>query len=184
MDYQKLKNISTALYSYSAVDFNDAFLQQISIQDLLDIITLNEDERAIFRAAWALEHLLLKNSKYLLQYQLECVLIYLDATNWSLLRSISKIIMTLLKKPMYSATLHEDHTIGHILDKSFKLIENKDCPIALRCNVYDIIFLAGQNEKWVLSELKTQLYFDLEKSPTPALKSRARRLLNKLERIT
>jgi len=183
MDYQKIKNISTALYSYSAVDFDTDFTQKISIQDLIDVIHIDEDERASFRAAWALEHLLLKDINSLRKYKKEILQMYFASTNWSALRSLSKIVIMLLKNPLVYILYIDEELQGHLLDKTFKLLEDYDCPIALRCNAYDIVFMTGKEENWVLNELKTQIYFDLEKKPSAALKSRGEKLLKKINRL-
>lgn len=183
MDSQKLKNISAALYSYSAADFNADFTQQISIQDLIDVVRINEDERASFRAAWALEHLLLKDVESLRKYTENILQIYFTSTNWSVLRSISKLIMLLLKNPLKYILYIDEKLQGLLLDKTFNLLATNDCPIALRCNAYDIIFLTGKDENWVLSELKTQIYFDLEKNTTPALRSRGEKIIKSINKF-
>jgi len=182
MDNQKTKNNSAALYNYSAADFNLELLEKISLQDLTFLINNSKDERAEFRAAWALEHILLKNKELLIQQKNEIIQIFLNTKNWSVQRSISKIIMDLLKNPTKYLFDLDEELKGLLLDKSFKILEDKECPIAVRCNVYDIVFLAGKEEKWVLSELKTQIYFDLEKSSTPALLSRGGKLLKRISK--
>ena len=180
MNAHKIKYISTALYSYSAVDFNADLLRKITIDDLLFIIHLNEDNKAVFRAAWALEHLLLQDPQLLAKYQVNIKQVYLQTKNWSALRCISKLLISILQKKSATNTTEIQ---GLLLDKTFDLLTHQDTPIAVRCNIYDLAFLLAQKEKWILSELKTQIYFDLEKSPTPALKSRGKRMLQKLERI-
>lgn len=184
MNTQHLKNISAALFSYSAADFNKDLLHHITIDDLISIILVSNDHKAEFRAAWAVEHLLLQNKNLLIEYKLAVVQIYLSTTNWSVLRSISKIVMILLKNPFIHIFYVDDDLRGHLLDKTFKFLADNDCPIAVRCNAYDIIYYLGENEDWVLSELKTQIYFDLERKSTPALASRGAKLLKKLKRVS
>lgn len=178
MEQSKLHNLSSTLHSCSVDDFNENFLQLISLQDLIDIIFINPDYKTVFRASWALEHLLFQNKNLLLSHRNDIFKIYLQTINWSALRSITKLIIEILKTPSISKLSEELE--GHLLDKTFQLLDDKECPIAVRCNCYDLIYLLAQKNKWVLSELKTQLYFDLEKNPTPALKSRANRIINKI----
>lgn len=179
MDLPKLDKIATALYSYSAVDFNKHFLNHISIQDLIEIIEWNKDERASFRAAWALEHILLKETYLCLQHTDDIIEIFIRATNWSVLRSISKLMIA-ITECKNSKIGQQGDNLGYILDKAFNLLNNTLCPIALRCNLYDIIFMISRNDDWLLMELKKQILFDLEKQASPALISRGNKLLKKL----
>lgn len=181
MDKEKFHKITAALYQFSAADFKDKLLDEVTIEDLLDLIFNSKDEKAEFRAAWALEHILLNNDALLKQYNTQILEIYKETKNWSSIRSTTKILMKLLKTPLEYNFLTNDENNEKLLNKTFQLLENSNCPIAVRCNAYDICYLIGVNEKWVLSELKTQILFDLEKSPSPALTSRAKRLLKKLE---
>lgn len=181
---QKIKTISAALYQYSVADFGLDLLQKISIEDMIEIINHSKNKRAEFRAAWALEHLLLNNISLLTLHKDAILDIYINTENWSVLRSITKIIIALIANALKFDFILDEQKNGYLLDKSFKILENQDCPIAVRCNIYDLIYLSNLKEKWVLSELKTQIYFDLEKSPSPALLSRGNKLLKKLKGIS
>lgn len=182
MNVQKIKQNSAALYSYSAVDFNSDFLKIMSIEDLIDIILLNEDERAVFRAAWALEHLLLKDAVLLTQHENKTFEMYNTSDNWSALRSLTKIILAIFKnKP--SLIDSEEELAGIILDKSFRLLVDTECPIAVRCNLWDIIFALANTNKWILEELKAQIQLDLEKNATPALLSRGNKIFKKIAKV-
>lgn len=182
MDNEKIKQLSATLYNYSVADFDIHFLDKISLQDLIYIVNKSKDERAEFRAAWALEHLLLKNKDLLKQHKKDIIHIFLNANNWSVQRSISKLIMALLKHPLHYILYVDEELQGLILDKCFHILADKECPIAVRCNIYDIVFLVAQDEQWVLSELKTQIYFDIEKNPGPALLSRGKKLLKRISK--
>lgn len=179
MDILKLEKLATALHSCSAVDFNKQFLNHTSIHDLIEIIEWNKDQRASFRAAWALEHILLQEHYLCLQHTDDIIQIFIHASNWSVLRSMSKLIIAITKSSS-SKIEQQNNTLGYMLDKGFDLLNNRLCPIALRCNLYDIIFLISQNDRWLLKELKNQILFDLEKQATPALISRGNKLLKKL----
>lgn len=175
--------ISETLYNYSVSDFNENLLKDISIQELIDVVNNNINDRTTFRACWVLEHMLLRQPNLLKEYKIQIINIFLDSNNWSALRSISKLIMALLKNPLRYVFYRDKEIEGYLLDKTFSILSDKDCPIAVRCNAYDIAFMIGLEEEYILRELKTQIHFDLEKSSTPALRSRAKKILKKLERI-
>ena len=177
----RFEKIKEALYSYGASDLNKNILENITLEELLHVASSTKDERAAFRAAWALEHVLLNDKILLQENQDEILQIYRVSNNWSVLRSISKMVMELTK---HSLHILSDEQIELTLNKSFHLMENLDCPVAVRCNVYDILFSFCQKEKWVAQELTTQINFDLERNATPALLSRGKRILLKLERIS
>lgn len=182
MDLQKIKSISATLYTYGVADFNKTLLQKISIQDLIEIIQSDYSYKAVFRASWALEHMLFQDMDLLTNYKQDIFKIYLHTNNWSALRSITKLILLILRTPDLSS-VNEEKT-GLLLDKSFHLIANQDCPIAVRCNLYDLIYVLANDDMWILQELQTQINFDLEKSATPALRSRASKIFKKLKRIS
>lgn len=176
MDKTRFNTISEALYTYGASDLNLNILESISLEELIFISRSTQDQRASFRAAWTLEHILLNNNKLLHQYQEELIDLYMVSENWSTLRSVSKILIRLTKELKFI----EEHKEEKLLEKTFQVLSDINCPIAVRCNAYDIIFALTPKYEWLTNELRIQIQFDLEKNSTPALSSRGLRVLKKL----
>ena len=180
MNQKRYQIIAEVLHDCSASFFNKDFLKLISIEELLDIVKNAKDKRIAFRAAWALEHIVLQHVDFGLKFCNELIHLYCTTNNDSVLRCLSKIIMLITKQ---NDNIKEEQT-ENILNKTFTLIEQNDCPVALRCNAYDILFNMTLKEKWIASELTIHLNLDLERNPSAALTSRAKRILKKLERIS
>ncbi len=173
------KDISATLFSFSVVDFKQNLLQIISVEQLLEIIQNHKDYRTVFRAAWALEHVMLSNQELLKENKEKIVNVFLTTDNWSALRSISKLIIQLFNNSNPSTS--NDDQKGYIIDQSFKLLSETNCPIAVRCNLYDIIHILAKDEEFIISELLTQIEFELEKNATPAILSRAKAISKRIK---
>lgn len=181
MNQNKFEQITEALYSYSASVLKEQILQIATLEELFEI-SLSTIERAAFRAAWTLEHTLSDDLVLLAQKQSSIIDLYHKSNNWSVLRSVTKLVMEILcTNDIYNLSADEEEII---INKTFAIVENKECPIAVRCNAYDILYALVIKHAWITTELKTQIRFDLEKNSTPALASRGNRILKKLERIT
>lgn len=181
MELKRIQQISATLLNSSVVDFNKDFVKQISIDELFDIGTSSSEERVIFRAAWALEHLLLEDKSSLKRNSPNILNFYINSNNWSALRSISKVLIRLIKDNYNFLCLREKSEVN-IINKSFQLLEHPGCPIALKCNLYDIIYEIAKHNTWLMNELKNQLVLDLEKNNSPALKSRGNKILKLLKK--
>ncbi|MCA5003759.1 hypothetical protein [Sphingobacterium bovistauri] len=182
MQQKRIDKITEALYTYSASVLKEGILQFTTIEELFEL-SLHTHQRTAFRSAWALEHVLLgNNGNQLISDNAEKIIdIYVNSDNWSVLRSISKVLIVLFKKSAINIRT-EVHT-EKILNKTFDCLENTNCPIAVRCNMYDIIYLFIDENDWLISELRHRIQLDISINETPALKSRAKRILKKLERI-
>lgn len=183
MQEERINKIAEALFQYSASVIKDGILQYASIEELFEL-SLYSHERTAFRAAWALEHVLLGNSKKqsIQDYTDKILDIYCQSENWSVLRSISKVVMELLTI-LDIKTLTENQT-EDIINKTFNCLENSDCPVAVRCNMYDILFLFIKENSWLTTELYHRMQLDLSINDTAAIRSRSQRLMKKLERIS
>ncbi|ERJ59771.1 hypothetical protein [Sphingobacterium paucimobilis] len=181
MDNQRFQTISEALYQYGASDLNKDILKHISIDELICVSTSTENQRAAFRAAWALEHILLSSVDLLHRYQKQIATLYITTTNWSVLRSISKLLLELHKASKKGLDLPDEDNEEKLLEKTFQLLADTNCPIAVRCNAYDILLAFVVKHPWLAHELRIQIQFDLEKKNTPALSSRGLRILKKLK---
>lgn len=183
MDSNRFQILSEALYSYSVSDFKEQLLATIPLEELLWLSLSPQDQRTSFRAAWALEHILMANDALLLQNKKQVLYTYYSATNWSVLRSISKLVMVLTKELKQQSHFLSAEEEENLVNKTFEILGKVECPIAVRCNAYDILLALASTQTWLVNELRIQIQFDLEKNSTPALSSRGLRILKKLERI-
>jgi len=177
MNKQYKDGLANALLENSALDLYAHILKEYTVEDLLALCHQTAHYRLAFRAAWTLEHVLLKDKVLLSRYTPEVIELYLITDNDSSLRSISKLIMQLLKTSLASFTPQHQEDI---LSKTFRLIEKEDCPVALLVNCWDILYVLSKQYDWITQELQLYILFHLEKNPTPASKSRGNRILNRL----
>ena len=182
MHPQRIQQITEALFNNSASVIKRGILEYVTLEELLDL-SLHPDERTAFRAAWALEHVLLADgNKNLLPYYSSILTIYNQSQNWSVLRSISKLLMLILKDQTTLNSIQESD-VENILNTTFGILEDQDCPVAVRCNTYDILCEFVYLHPWLAHELRQRMQLDLEKNEMPALKSRAKKVMQRLERI-
>lgn len=182
MQQERINKIKEALYKNSASVVKEGILQYVSIEELFEL-SLHTTERLAFHAAWALEHVLLIQKVILFKNKNQIVSVFAASNNWSVLRSFSKLVMEVQKNKIKHSLVNEDEK-EIILNKTFDILENSACPIAVRCNAYDILCYFASTEDWISTELRHRIQLDLEKNNTPALRSRAKKVLNKLERIS
>ncbi|NGM61472.1 hypothetical protein G5B30_06005 [Sphingobacterium sp. SGG-5] len=167
------------LLKNSALDLYQHILQDYAIEDLFALCQQKEHYRLAFRAAWTLEHILLHNPALLGIHHSEVIDLYCSTDNESSLRSISKLVMHLLRMP--SIQLTEDRK-ERIINATYLLIEKDDCPVALLVNCWDILYLLSPKYEGLDTELQTLILFHLERNPTPASKARGYKILNQLKR--
>ncbi len=177
MNKQYIDGLAKALLENSALDLYEHILKDYTVEDLLILCRQTDQYRLAFRAAWTLEHVLLKHKNLLVKYAPKVIRLYLTTDNDSSLRSLSKLIIQLLKTSPASCTSKDQEDI---ISKTFQLIEAESCPVALLVNCWDILHLMGKQHDWIAQELKLHILFHLEKNPTPASKSRGNRILSKL----
>lgn len=182
MTIKNAKTIQEALMYIGASDLNTDLLQIVSLEDLLAMNMDRENPRLAFRTAWAVEHILLKHTDLLAQVYPTMLSQYNQLENWSCLRSYTKLIMWMLGKENKRISLTESE-LESILDKTFSIVEDPECPVAVLVNGLDILFLLSVEMKWLRTELRMLVEFHLEKEATPALKSRGSMLLKKLTKL-
>lgn len=179
---QKHQQQSEALLQYGASDFSLALLKEIPFLDLAQLSVNLDHPKVAFRAAWALEHIVLKNTYLIEEHQDLLIQNYCFSENWSVLRSYSKIMMWMTSKANQSFDLTELEE-ENIIEKTFQIIEDTSCPVAVLVNAFDILFQCIPNHPWLAQELKLQIELQLEKEPSAALKSRGNKLLKALSKI-
>ncbi len=171
--------LAQLLLENSALDLYQHILQDHVLEDILALCHQGEHHRLAFRAAWTLEHVMLHDLSLLSRYYKEIVYLYCSTANESSLRSVSKLVMQLLKTP--SILLTED-MYENLINATYTLVEKENCPVALLVNCWDILHLLSKKYEGLDPELQTLILFHLEKNPTPASKGRGNKILNQLKR--
>jgi len=179
MAKKDLELFKEALMNFGASDLNENILKDISLDQLLFWSMQENEPRLSFRSSWALEHLLLKNPQLLKSCYVQFLSNYLKLSNWSSLRSYTKLIIWILSSKNKDIKLSELH-LETILEKTFQIVEHTDCPIAVKANGFDILFYLIPYFDWLSIELKLLIELSLEKENTPALKSRGANILRKI----
>ena len=167
------------LLNNSASVFKDKILAHLTMDELLALISCGV-ERVEFRTAWFVEHIIMDRDKqYLSQHITPLLNIYYSTNNWSALRCITKCIMKYLSHTDTNDI--SENTAEQILNKTYNILEHPECPIAIRCNCYDIIYPFVAKYEWLSHDLKLKLQLDAEMYDTPAIRSRSKALLKKLK---
>lgn len=147
--------------------------------DVEDLFTYSfyQDRQVAFRAAWLLEHITLKEPKWLSLIYSELVERLPEQKNWSCLRSFTKILMlsTGKKSPIENNPQQEEI----IIEQVFSWLIDDKCPVAVIVNCLDILNQLSDKNPWIKDELVAQIHY-LLKTPTPALASRAKRILKRI----
>lgn len=174
---QKNINLINRLISFGVSDFSLKILEEIPLKSLLEFSLLKSDPKVAFRASWALEHVLLKNPIYFDSLYKVLILNYQQIQNWSSLRSYTKLITFVVGNKNYAVNAKQQEII---LEKTFELIEHKECPIAVKVNCFDILYHLIEKYPWIQNELILIIQFNLEKQNSPALNSRGNYILKRI----
>ena len=126
-----------------------------------------------------MEHRLINNLTLCIAYFDEIASLFMFTKNWSVLRSLSKILHIIA---INNFKVFENKE--RLLATYFEFIENRECPIAVRCNIYDILLRYCSVYPEICQEVKLRIEFDLVHINSAALLSRGKRVLQKLERIS
>ena len=177
MPDQKNINLINCLLSFGVSDFSLKVLDEIPMEKLLEFSLLKSEPKVAFRASWALEHILLKNPTYFDALYKVLILNYQEIRNWSALRSYTKLITFIVGNKNYVVNAKQ-HEI--IVEKTFGLLEQKECPIAVKVNCFDILYHLIEKYPWIKNELILIIQFNLEKQNSPALNSRGNYLLKRI----
>ncbi|MBE8720427.1 hypothetical protein [Sphingobacterium pedocola] len=183
MDLKNYEEISKTLVKIRVSEVSSAVFALHSLDELFELSLQTDDKQIAFRAAWIIETVFLKEPNYFTKHTEHVIDAYIKTENWSCLRSYTKLIMWILS-PKNKFTIPENDQRKVILEKTFTSLLNLNCPIAVKVNCFDILFYLKNDEDWIQEELTAQLQLCISQSPTPAIKSRGNRVLNKLKRIT
>ncbi|GHE41721.1 hypothetical protein [Sphingobacterium griseoflavum] len=171
--------LKSGIRMYEAKCFNEDFIKQqgFTLETLLEY-AFHRDAQVAFRAAWLLEHTLLKSPLLLTQIYPQFMKRLPEQVNWSCIRSFSKIGMLATKRPRLCDKTDQAHDELWI-EQCFQWIIQDDCPVAVTVNCLDILYYLSDDYQWVREELAEQIRH-LLKTPTPALVSRAKRILKRI----
>ncbi|WP_026903099.1 hypothetical protein [Pedobacter glucosidilyticus] len=152
----------------------------ISMDDVLQLC-FQQDKQIAFRAAWLLEYAEIEAPAVFKPLVHHFLKLYKTTDNPSVQRHFSKIGMRLVHrkwKDFYQLTTQD---LSILLEPSFDWLINPKVPVAVKCNCLDIIYALSDEQDWTLEELKVVLQ-DFLTSSSPALISRAKRVLYKIKR--
>ena len=172
-------NLINRLLGLGVTDFDIKMLDEIPLSNLLVFSRSKSESKVSFRASWALEHILLKNPELLKSITEQLILNYQELQNWSSLRSYTKLI-TFILSPKSRSLKISSKQLEIIMEKTFGLIEEIDCPIAVKVNCFDILYYLIEKYPWIQKELTLIIQFNLEKQNSPALNSRGKILLKRI----
>ncbi len=174
-----LQFLKTGIRAYAAASFDQDFIYKhgFTLETLL-AYTAHRDEQVAFRAAWLLEHTFLKDPSLLPQIYPILMQQVASCANWSCIRSFSKIGMLATKPPRKYAAYSKPYDDIWI-EQCFSWIIRADCPVAVTVNCLDILYYLSDQHHWIRDELAAQIHH-LLKTPTPALASRAKRILKRI----
>ncbi|WP_304068556.1 hypothetical protein [Pedobacter glucosidilyticus] len=152
----------------------------ILIDDVL-ALCFHQDKQIAFRAAWLLEYAEITAPDVFKPQVYHFLALYKTTDNASVQRHFSKIGMRLVH-PHWCDFYHlSTQDLSNLLEPSFDWLINPKIPVAVKCNCLDIIYALSDKHDWTLEELKVVLQ-DFLTSSSPALISRAKRVLYKIKR--
>jgi hypothetical protein len=152
----------------------------ILIDDVL-ALCFHPDKQIAFRAAWLLEYAEINAPDVFKLRVHQFLALYKTTDNASVQRHFSKIGMRLVH-PLWSYFyLLSAQDLSNLLEPSFDWLINPKVPVAVKSNCLDIIYALSDEHDWTLEELKVVLQ-DFLTSSSPALISRAKRVLYKIKR--
>lgn len=174
-----LQFLKTGIRAHKAASFDKEFISKhgFTLETLL-AYTAHRDEQVAFRAAWLLEHTFLKDPSLLPQVYAALMQQVVSCSNWSCIRSFSKMGMLATKPPRLHLAIYEPYDEVWI-ERCFSWIIRADCPVAVAVNCLDILYYLSDQHHWVREELTVQIHH-LLKTPTAALASRAKRILKRI----
>ncbi|UIR57588.1 hypothetical protein LZQ00_07145 [Sphingobacterium sp. SRCM116780] len=174
---QKLQIFSAIYTQYQVADFSLDILQGLSIADLLALSTYQEDKQLAFRSAWMFETIVLKD-KSLLSVAIYRALIknLSGLNNWSCARSYSKVLLYITSSKANHIELKDEES-EVIIEVCFNWLTDPNCPIAVLTNCMDILNQMSVQFPWLKEEVHTQIDYLLRINPTPAIRSRALKIL-------
>jgi len=137
----------------------------------------HSDNQVSFRAAWLLEHICIQQPALLSSIYNVLINRLSEQNHWGTIRSYTKIVM--LATDVKTAIPHTSYQEEVLIEQCFNWLINPRCPVAVIVNCFDILYNLRKRNPWIEEELKAQIQHLLKK-PTPALASRAKRIMKRI----
>ena len=145
-------------------------------------LTFYPQREVAFRAAWTLELIVLNYPECFRPLLKEFLDRYPDQNNQSCQRHFTRIMMCLTdSKGSAAGRLFSDENTESIIGKTFEWLIDPNTPVAVQANCIDVLFNLRGMLPWIAEELRSQIVFLLHNG-SPALQSRGKAVLKKLER--
>ncbi|HLS94413.1 MAG TPA: hypothetical protein VK017_02565 [Sphingobacterium sp.] len=164
---------------FKPAEFNLIFIQQhgLTLAALLGY-AFHTDRQVAFRAAWMLEHVLLNAPEQIPSVFGDLTTRLGEQKNWSAIRSFTKIGMASTDRRNTIPYTQAQEAVW--IEQCFQWLIDPSCPVAVVVNCLDILSNLSSRHDWVRDELAAQIHFLLNTTPTPALTSRAQRVLKRI----
>ncbi|MBD1425300.1 hypothetical protein [Sphingobacterium arenae] len=175
---QLVQFLKVDIRQYPAKSFNLDFIQKhgFTVAGLL-AYSYHPDNQVSFRAAWLLEHICIKDPAIIAPIYNTFINRLAAQKHWGTIRSYTKIAMLATKRK--TAIPHTKEQEEIVIEQCFNWLINISCPVAVVVNCLDILYNLRKKNPWLEEELKAQIQH-LLKNPTPALASRANKILKRI----
>jgi len=175
---QLVQFLKVDIRQYPAKSFNLDFIQiqGFTVASLL-AYSYHPDNQVSFRAAWLLEHVCIQQPALIVPLYDTFLIGLSKQKHWGTIRSYTKIAM--LATDFKTAVPQTRDQEEILIEQAFNWLIHRECPVAVLVNCLDILCNLRKNNPWISTELKEQIHH-LLKNPTPALASRAKRVLKKI----
>lgn len=142
---------------------------RISIEEIIDFLKINETQ---FQASWLMTHIIEHNPSILKETHItQIVEILKNTTHEGLERNIWRSL-NFVKIP---TSIHES-----LINLAFEKLENHRTAIAIQVFSMSVLEKLLVNEMELQLALKAILELKMERQPTPGLRSRANKIINKI----
>lgn len=173
-----IKFLKEDIRQYQAKLFGLDFIETHGF-NLPDLLAYSHypDTQVSFRAAWLLEHVCIKEPFLIPDIYDVFINRLAEQKHWGTIRSYTKIAM--LATHTRTAVRHTNEQEEILIERCFNWLINPGCPVAVVVNCLDILYNLRKRNPWIEEELKAQIQH-LLKTPTPALASRANRIMKRI----
>ena len=139
--------------------------------------SLSDDSLVSFRAAWLLEHIIIKHPSIIPTIYKQYIETMENQKNWSAIRSLTKIAMLASREK--NAISHTEEQRDRLIEICFNWVIDPKCPVAVTVNCLDVIANFSDSASWVKDELRAQIDYLLINA-TPALIARSKKIVKRI----
>jgi len=137
-----------------------------------------------FRAAWILEYVASRYPHRFMEIFETFIGELPQQKNFSCLRHFTKILMMITgpQAPLDYVISYKKINRERLAEVVFNWLINAETPVAVQANCLDVLYNMSNELSWISEELRLQIEFLLREG-SPAIQSRGRKILAKLERL-